>query len=164
MRLLYETTKVPEMEYPDSGIFLWHIDDAHASRPRLGLRSGRMLGATYATGDKGNLVEFIVNDPEKWSRAIGEWTTNAHITNAVTDRDVEDAVRRRKEDENKTDITLSPGFFQSISQLGRTRSCGSAESTDKKCGRCENPVNPGSNFSHHAVEDCYDMLNKYHGF
>jgi len=146
MRLLYETTKVPEMEYPDSGIFLWHIDDAHASRPRLGLRSGRMLGATYATGDKGNLVEFIVNDPEKWSRAIGEWTTNAHITNAVTDRDVEDAVRRRKEDENKTDITLSPGFFQSISQLGRTRSGGSAGSTDKKCGRCENPVNPGSNF------------------
>jgi len=33
MRLLYEATQGPEMEYPDSGIFLWHIDDVHASRP-----------------------------------------------------------------------------------------------------------------------------------
>jgi len=115
MGLLYEATQGPEMEYPDSVIFLWHIYDAHASRPRLGLRSGRMFGATYATGDKGNLVEFIVDDPEKWSRAIGEWTTNANNGNAVTDRDAEDAIRRRKEDENGTDITLSPGFFQSIS-------------------------------------------------
>jgi len=77
--------------------------------------------------------------------------------------DVEDAIRRRKENENMTDITLSPGFFQSISQLGRTRSGGSAGSTDKNAADAKTPLIRDRISAHHAVEDCYDMLNKYQG-
>ena len=78
LRLLYQTNDGKEKMHPDSSVFLWQVGEVHGSRPRLGVRSGRILTVEFTSDDSQDSVEFIVENPEKWSKAIKEWATHSH--------------------------------------------------------------------------------------
>ena len=90
MRLLYQSNNGKEDMYPDRGIFLWQFGEVHGSRPRLGVRSGRILTIEFTYDGSQDSVEFIVDNPEKWSKGIKEWATHSHDRNAGFDRTIDD--------------------------------------------------------------------------
>ena len=100
MRLLYQSNSGREKLYPENGVFLSQVGEVHGSRPRLGTRSGRILTVSFISDDSQDTVEFIVNNPEKWSEAIEEWATHAHDRNARLDRTIDDDIIRIREERN----------------------------------------------------------------
>ena len=147
MRVLYQSNNGKEKMYPDRGVFLWQVGEVHGSRPRLGVRSGRILTVEFTSDDSQDSVEFIVDNPEKWSKAIKEWATHAHDRNVGIDRTIDDDLIRNREEKNRSDITLSHGFFESITGFRKFGS-GSEEHSmnEKRCSNCGSSVKEGSNF------------------
>ena len=147
IRLLYQSNNGKEKMYPDRGVFLWQVGEVHGSRPRLGVRSGRILTVEFTSDDSQDSVEFIVDNPEKWSKAIKEWATHAHDRNVGIDRTIDDDLIRNREEKNRSDITLSHGFFESITGFRKFDSGGEEYSmNEKRCNNCGNAVKEGSHF------------------
>ena len=132
---------------PDRGVFLWQVGEVHGSRPRLGVRSGKILTVEFKYDGYQDTVEFIVDNPEKWSKTIKEWATHAHDRNAGIDRTIDDDLIRNREEKSRSDITLSHGFFESITRFRKVGSGGEEHSIDeKRCNNCGNAVKEGSHF------------------
>ncbi|MHB8359091.1 MAG: zinc ribbon domain-containing protein [Thermoplasmataceae archaeon] len=147
MRLLYQSNNGKEDVYPDRGIFLWQVGEVHGSRPRLGVRSGRILTVEFKYDGSQDSVEFIVDNPEKWSKAIKEWATHAYDRNVGIDRTIDDDLIRNREEKSRSDITLSHGFFESITGFRKFGSGDKEHSmNEKRCNNCGSSVKEGSNF------------------
>ena len=147
LRLLYQSNNGKEDMYPDGGIFLRQVGEAHGSRPRLGVLSGRILTVEFTSDDSQDSVEFIVENPEKWSKAIKEWATHSHDRNAGIDRTIDDDLIGNREEKNRSDITISHGFFQSITGFRKFGSGIEEHSMNEmRCNNCGNTVKDGSNF------------------
>ena len=152
MRLLYQSNNGKEDMYPDRGIFLWQVGEVHGSRPRLGVRSGRILTVEFTYDGSQDTVEFIVDNPEKWSKTIKEWATHAHDRNAGIDRTIDEDLIRNREEKNRSDITLSPEFFESITGFRKFDSGGEEHSMNEK--RCNKLV---FNSKSHKVRMFYKL-------
>ena len=146
IRLLYQSNSGREKLYPENGVFLWQVGEVHGSRSRLGMPSGRILTVSFISDDSQDTVEFIVHNPEKWSKAIEEWATHDHDGNARLDRTIDDDIIRIQEERNRSGITISHGFFHTTGFRKFSPGIEEPSVNEKTCNKCGNTVKEGSNF------------------
>ena len=138
--------------YSGRSVFLWQVSEVHGSRPRLGVRLGRILTVEFTRDGSHDSVEFIVDNPEKWSKVMKEWTTYAPNGNAGIDKTIDDDLIRNREEKSRSDIMLSHGFFESITGFRKFGS-GSEEHTmnEMRCNNCGNTVKERDRVSIHPA-------------
>ncbi len=62
-------------------------------------------------------VEFFIDIPEGWSKALNERTQHSHDRNASIDRTIDVDLIRNREKRNRSDIMISIDFFQIVMAL-----------------------------------------------